>query len=50
MKSMLADARSQMRNYPYLVIIPGAAIIISVMALNLIGDGLRDALDPRLRD
>ncbi|HHY14094.1 MAG TPA: ABC transporter permease [Thermoanaerobacterales bacterium] len=48
--SMLADSRSQMRNYPYLVIIPGAAIIISVMALNLIGDGLRDALDPRLRD
>jgi peptide/nickel transport system permease protein len=48
--SMLADARSQMRNYPYLVIIPGLAIILSVMGLNLIGDGLRDALDPRLKD
>lgn len=48
--SMLADARSQMRSYPYLVIIPGLAIILSVMGLNLIGDGLRDALDPRLKD
>jgi len=48
--SMLADARSQMRNYPYLVIIPGLAIILSVMGLNLIGDGLRDALDPRLKE
>jgi peptide/nickel transport system permease protein len=48
--SMLADARSQMRNYPYLVIIPGLAKILSVMGLNLIGDGLRDALDPRLKD
>lgn len=48
--SMLADARSQMRNYPYLVVIPGLAIILSVMGLNLIGDGLRDALDPRLKE
>lgn len=48
--SMLADARSQMRYYPYLVIIPGIAIVMSVLSLNLIGDGLRDALDPRLKN
>lgn len=48
--SMLANSRDQMRYYPHLVIFPGLAIIFSVMALNLIGDGLRDALDPRLRN
>lgn len=48
--SMLADARSQMRYYPYLVVIPGIAIVMSVLSLNLIGDGLRDALDPRLKN
>lgn len=48
--SMLNDGKDQMRYYPYLVIIPGIAIIISVLSLNLIGDGLRDALDPRLKN
>lgn len=48
--SMLANARDQMRYYPYLAIYPGLAIILAVMSLNLIGDGLRDALDPRLRN
>lgn len=48
--SMLADGRAQMRRHAYLVVIPGLAIMISVVALNLIGDGLRDALDPRLKN
>ena len=48
--SMLNEGRIQMRNYPYLVIIPGLAIMSVVMALNLIGDGLRDALDPKLKN
>lgn len=48
--SMLSDGRVQMRNHPYLVITPGIAIVLAVMALNLIGDGLRDALDPKLKN
>lgn len=48
--SMLSDVKTQMRYYPYLAIIPGIAIIIAVMSLNLIGDGLRDALDPKLKN
>ncbi len=48
--SMLSEAKSFMRNDPNLVIIPGIAIVLSVMALNLIGDGLRDALDPRMKN
>lgn len=47
--SMLSDAKSQMRYYPYLVVTPGIAIVLAVMSFNLIGDGLRDALDPRLK-
>lgn len=39
-----------MRDCGYLVIFPGMAIMISVLAFNLLGDGLRDALDPRLRN
>ncbi len=48
--SMLADAKQYMRHHSYLIIYPGVAIIIAVMALNLIGDGLRDALDPKLKN
>lgn len=48
--SLLSGARSQMRYYPYLVTIPGLAIMVAVLSLNLIGDGLRDALDPRLKN
>ena len=47
---MLAESKSQMRYYPYLVMIPGIAIAVTVLAINLIGDGLRDALDPRLKN
>lgn len=48
--SMLSTVKEHMRFYPYLVISPGVAIVLAVMALNLIGDGLRDALDPKLKN
>ena len=48
--TMLAEGKTQMMYYPYLVIIPGLAIVITVTALNLVGDGLRDALDPKLKN
>lgn len=48
--SMLAEAKSQLRYYPYLAIFPGLAIALAVFGLNLVGDGLRDALDPRLKN
>ena len=47
--SMLSAARSLMRSHPHTLIFPGLAIMITVLALNLFGDGLRDALDPRLK-
>ncbi|MBP0968858.1 MAG: ABC transporter permease [Oscillospiraceae bacterium] len=45
--AMLNFARDYFRTAPYLSIIPGAAIAITALSINLIGDGLRDALDPR---
>ncbi|MEW6241053.1 MAG: ABC transporter permease [Chloroflexota bacterium] len=45
---MLADERNQVFTAPHLVFLPGLAIMLTVLAFNLIGDGLRDALDPRL--
>jgi peptide/nickel transport system permease protein len=48
--AMLSDGRQFLRNAPHLTIFPGLAIVAVVMALNLLGDGLRDALDPKLRD
>lgn len=48
--SMLAEGREQMRYFPHLVLMPGLAIIMTCMSLNLIGDGLRDALDPRMKN
>ena len=48
--AMLAEGRQYMSVYPHLVLVPGIAIIITVLAFNLFGDGLRDALDPRLKD
>jgi peptide/nickel transport system permease protein len=47
--SMLAHGREWIERAPHLTIFPGLAIFITVLALNVIGDGLRDALDPRLR-
>lgn len=48
--AMLADSREFMRYYPYLVVIPGVAIVLASLSLNILGDGLRDALDPRLKN
>lgn len=47
---MLSTGRQFIRNAPHLSILPGSAIFLVVLALNFLGDGLRDALDPRLRD
>ncbi len=47
---MLSFAKTQMRYYPYLSLFPGCAVVMSVMSLTLAGDGLRDAMDPRLRN
>jgi ABC-type dipeptide/oligopeptide/nickel transport system permease subunit len=46
---MLADGREFMRQAWWLATFPGIAISIVVLGVNLLGDGLRDALDPRLR-
>jgi dipeptide transport system permease protein len=47
--SMLADSREFIRSDPWIVTLPGLAILITVVAINLAGDGLRDALDPKMR-
>jgi len=47
--AMLADAREFIRSNPWIVTLPGLAILVSVVSINLFGDGLRDALDPKLR-
>ncbi|MCA0940502.1 ABC transporter permease [Yangia mangrovi] len=46
---MLADAQTMVSLAPHVAIVPGLAILLTVLGLNLLGDGLRDALDPRLR-
>ena len=46
---MLAGARGYLRDYAYMAIFPGLAIMITIMALNFLGDGLRDAMDPKLK-
>ena len=48
--TMLYEGRDLIRTSPYLVIFPGIAIALAVLSLNLLGDGLRDALDPRLKN
>ncbi len=48
--TMLASGRAYVQVYPHIVIAPGIMISLTVLAFNLIGDGLRDALDPRQRD
>jgi peptide/nickel transport system permease protein len=47
--SLLADNRTYIRYHPYLGILPGIAIILTVMCVNFVGDGLRDALDPKMK-
>jgi len=47
--AMLSAGRNYIRNYPHMVIFPGATIMLAVFSLNVLGDGLRDALDPKLK-
>ena len=47
--SMLSAGRAYIRDYSYMTLFPGIAIMLTVLSLNLIGDGLRDALDPKLK-
>jgi peptide/nickel transport system permease protein len=48
--SMLSSGRGYIRDYWYMTMFPGLAIVITIFALNVVGDGLRDALDPRLKN
>ena len=48
--AMLSAGRSYIRSNPHVIIYPGITIMIVVLSLNLLGDGLRDALDPRLKN
>ena len=48
--TIISENQTNIRFYPYLGIIPGLFIMISVMSLNFIGDGLRDALDPKMKN
>jgi peptide/nickel transport system permease protein len=47
--SMLTEVNEYLQTAPFLALIPGAAIVVAVLGFNLIGDGLREALDPKLR-
>ncbi len=47
--NIMAEGRQYMTDAPWIITIPGAALMITVLGLNLVGDGLRDVLDPRLR-
>jgi len=46
---MLAESADRLQNAAHLVIFPGFAIVLSVLGINLLGDGLREAIDPRLK-
>lgn len=48
--AMLSEARQYLTTAPYMLYFPGIAIVLTALSLNLIGDGLRDALDPKLKD
>ena len=47
--AMLASARAHMRDAWHITVIPGLAIMLTILSLNIVGDGLRDALDPKLK-
>ena len=47
--AMLSNARTYIRDYSYMCMFPGLAILFTILSLNLLGDGLRDALDPKLK-
>jgi peptide/nickel transport system permease protein len=47
--TMLSDSKGLLQQAPWTMLFPGAAVTLAVFGLNLVGDGLRDLLDPRLR-
>ena len=47
--AMLSGGRAYIRDFPHMTMFPGLAIVITIFALNVLGDGLRDALDPKLK-
>ena len=47
--TMLSSARDYIQRAPWVVTLPGLTILSAVLAINLMGDGLRDALDPKLK-
>jgi peptide/nickel transport system permease protein len=47
--NMLSEARQYLRRAPSLALFPGVSIMLTVLSLNLLGDGLRDVLDPHLK-
>jgi peptide/nickel transport system permease protein len=47
--AMLNEGRQYLRTAPWITLFPGLAIMISVLSINMLGDGLRDALDPRMK-
>jgi len=46
---MIADGARSIRSYPHIVLFPAIALALTMFAFNFLGDGLRDALDPRMR-
>ena len=48
--AMLSDSLKYMRTYPHIVIFPGMAIVLTALSFNLLGDGLSEALDPRMKE
>ena len=48
--TILSENRTNIRYYPYLGLVPGIFIMVAVMCLNFVGDGMRDALDPRTKN
>lgn len=48
--TMISEGRNYLRNFPHLALAPGLCIMVTVLSFNLLGDGLRDALDPKLKD
>ena len=47
---MLSNARNYFRDAWHVTVIPGLGIMLTILSLNLMGDGLRDALDPRMKN
>jgi peptide/nickel transport system permease protein len=48
--AMLSEGQLHMRTHPHMVLVPGLAIVITALSFNLLGDGLSEALDPRMKD